>query len=332
MNQVERRIVKRSDLENSVDNWFKWIPATKGMDAIMDLLFDASGVKPFGTVVDFDERVIRGTEMGKTVHLARLRDINIREKWEITGESDRFVKARNKNTRDEIRVPISALYKSIRTHSGIRTIQIDGSHDYLVVKRFQGDDVLWEELPRFDPANRGDEFRQRICSLALVRRINIAVPGVSLMAFCSSETFIPSKMLWCIKGLDKASRQLLSMWFNSTLGIIAMFAERNETEGSFSGWDKETWAKVLTLDLSKLGDLEKAGLINAFEEVKTMQFPSLIDQFKMRFKGRMLIDRAVFKAIGMDEYARDDALSELYDTLFEEIYRLSGITMGADSD
>ena len=332
MDQIERRIVQRSDLETSVDNWFKWIPATKGMDAITDQLLDADGIKPFGTVINLDERMIRGTEMGKIVHLARPRDINIREKWEITEETERFVRARNKNTRDEIKAPISALYRSLRTHSGVRAIQIDGNHDYLVVKRFQGDEVLWEEWPKFDPANRGDEFRQRICSFALIRRINIAVPGVSLMAFCGNETFIPSKMLWCIKGLDKTSRQLLSMWFNSTLGIIAMFAERAETEGSFSGWDKEIWAKVLALDPGQLGDLEKAGLANAFDEVRIMQFPSLIDQFKMKFKGRMIIDRAIFKAIGMDEHARDDALSDLYDTVYEEIYRLSGITMGGDSE
>jgi len=328
MREFELRIVSQSELEDKVTNWFQFVPAWTGWESIIDFLSEDPRIRPLASVISMEKQMIRGTEMGKTVHFARKRDVSIREKWEITDDNSQSVTVANKVTMDQVVAPRTALFRSLRTHSGVRTIRIDGKSDYLVVERFKGDDVLWEEWPKFNPSSRREEFWARKCSLCIVRRLNLVVPGVSLMAFTSDEPLIPSKMLWCIKGVNSADRRILSVWFNSTPFFLAMLEERTETEGSFSGWDKYVWGRVLTLDPSDLSSKERERILKTYERVSDIQFPSLLDQFSNRFEGRKIIDDAVFRVLELDEYLEEEAINGLYGKVYEQLKRLRDVSRG----
>ena len=325
MPDYELSVVSRSELEKNLQNWFSFVPAVSLSDEIIDQLQDDPRIKPLNEVIDVKKQMIRGTEMGEIVHFARERDSNIREKWIVSDENDRYVSAEHTNKRDIVKAPRSALISSIRTHSGIRTISIDSHQDYLVTRRFTGDESLWEEWPKSNPASRSREFQRRKCNLAVVRRPDLASPGMSLFAFYSDEEFIPSKMLWCIKYPDEIGRKVLSIWFNSTISFLTMLLERAETRGSFSGWDKEHWEMVFVLDPHSLSGEEKNTLVEAFESVKDIVFPSLINQFKDHFPGRRIIDNAVLEVLKLRTHSSEKELDVLYDAIFNELSRLKKI-------
>lgn len=325
MSDLEVVIVSSEDLKANVQNWFKFVPMSTDWRILIELLSDDPRIKPLASIIDVDKQMIRGTEMGKVVHFARQRDSRVREKWEITDEDRRHVWAVHKITKDEVKAPKKALHASLRTHSGVRTIGIDRTHDYVVMKRFDGDDVLWEDSPSFDPTSRETEFRRRKCHLGLVRRPDLASPGVSLLAFSASRPFIPSKMLWCVKYDDTPGRAILSLWFNSTPSFLAMLEERAETRGSFSGWGKYIWKTVLTLDPQALPKDHRELLLNTYEQIRDVPFPSLLDQFQTSFNGRMIIDKAVFQVLGFKEYLEDENLKLLYQSVHDELRRLKKI-------
>jgi len=324
MPRFDLSVVPRKALESNMRNWFRFVPSVPLYDGLVDDLRCNPLVRPLKDVIG-TKKMIRGTEMGKIVHFARQRDSRIREKWMISKEDAQHVTARHSNKTDEISAPKSALVPSIRTHSGVRTICVDPCLDYLVVGRFPGDDILWEEWPRHDPGKRSKEFLRRKCHLTLVRRPDLSSPGVSLLSFCSSSEIIPSKMLWCLKDIDDESSKILSIWFNSTISFLAMLEERAETRGSFSGWDKEHWEEVLMLNPAKLTADQKDRLIELYESVKDVRFPSFIDQFRTRFEPRRIIDMAILDALSMKDYSTKEELNRLYDSIFEELGRLKKI-------
>ena len=324
MPKFDLSVVPREALVSNMRNWFSFVPSVSLYDELVDDLRCNPLVRPLRGIIEA-KNLVRGTEMGKIVHFARQRDSRIREKWMIIKEDAKNVTVRHSNKTDEVSAPKSALAPSIRTHSGVRTICVDHCLDYLVVGRFPGDDILWEEWPRHDPGKRSKEFVRRKCHLTLVRRPDLSSPGVSLLSFYSTSEIIPSKMLWCLKNLDDKSSRILSIWFNSTISFLAMLEERAETRGSFSGWDKEHWEQVQMLDPTKMTVDQKDRLIELYESVKDVTFPSFIDQFRTRFEPRRIIDMAILDTLSMEHYSTKAELNRLYDSISEELGRLKKI-------
>ncbi len=115
--------------------------------------------------------------------------------------------------------------------------------------------------------------------------------------------------------LDDA--RLLALWWNSTFHLIQLIGTRAEVGGSWVGWLKEDLLQMRVLNIKALSDDQKKQLREVYERWKSERFPSLLDQLKTHYPGRMAIDSAVAKCVGFRD--SDESLTELYDAVADRI-------------
>lgn len=92
-------------------------------------------------------------------------------------------------------------------------------------------------------------------------------------------------------------------------------------------WDKVTILGAPVIDPNTLSSEQTLELLKIYEEVKHIQFPSLIEQFKSSFQGRLMIDRGLSKTLGLKEYGEKEIL-RLHKTIFEELESLRVMMQG----
>jgi hypothetical protein len=97
--------------------------------------------------------------------------------------------------------------------------------------------------------------------------------------------------------LDKA----LVLWLNSTLGLLIMFATRDETEGAWVDFKKPSLGAMPVLDVRALSAEQIAALAAAYDRVceQTLQpFPQMADD-----EVRAEINTAIGTALGLPDYS-----------------------------
>jgi hypothetical protein len=102
-----------------------------------------------------------------------------------------------------------------------------------------------------------------------------------------------------VKGtnLDKA----LVLWLNSTLGLLILFATRDETEGAWVDFKKPSLGAMPVLDVRALSRHQLAALAAAYDRIceqPLQPFPRMADD-DMRAE----IDAAIAKALNLPDYA-----------------------------
>jgi hypothetical protein len=97
--------------------------------------------------------------------------------------------------------------------------------------------------------------------------------------------------------LDKA----LVLWLNSTLGLLILFATRDETEGAWVDFKKPSLGAMPVLDVRALPSDQLAALAEAYDRVceqPLQPFPRMADDAV-----RADIDAAIAKALNLPDYA-----------------------------
>ena len=89
-----------------------------------------------------------------------------------------------------------------------------------------------------------------------------------------------------------------------------------ETRGSFIEITKE---KLLEFHVPDFAKCDTANLLSAFEQVRHVEFPPLIEQFENPPEARVTIDRAVLKTIGYSDKEIEEILPELYQAMATEL-------------
>ena len=81
-------------------------------------------------------------------------------------------------------------------------------------------------------------------------------------------------------------------------------------------------------DPSSLSEKEKNQLQELFGEVENIEFPSITDQLRNRFEGRVKIDKAFLEIFGFNDGEIEEILDRLYPALANEIERLKTLMAG----
>ena len=79
---------------------------------------------------------------------------------------------------------------------------------------------------------------------------------------------------------------------------------------------------MYVLDESKLGKKEKAELIELYQEIKNIQFPSILEQLRTEFAPRIKIDIAFAKKAKWQQYSTIEGLRPLYAELLVKLEEL----------
>jgi hypothetical protein len=84
----------------------------------------------------------------------------------------------------------------------------------------------------------------------------------------------------------------------------------------------------LLLDIALLRKNEEQLLLDLFEKMKNIEFPSILEQLKTKFTPRKELDIILLQLIGYSTKESNDFLDYLYPALAEEIEKLKTLMEG----
>lgn len=73
------------------------------------------------------------------------------------------------------------------------------------------------------------------------------------------------------------------------------------------------------MDYDKLDSKERGILLKLFDELKNVEFPSIIEQLQNRFWARVKMDKIILQILGFSDLEIEKWLSRVYDSLVNEL-------------
>ena len=320
-----------SKLKSDVSNWFSYIALSDlALPDLVKSLFDSDKITTFKDFLKkFKIEVVEGVESRRGGKIQALTiskpEIAIKksDEWIIKKIDNSSLTAENRFTGKALTIPLSAVRPALRRISQINKIDISNIPDYVVVNDFpEAKEFIAGAQARFKPTagfwNRWKVYiEERMSHLALVRRADISALGTYLLAFYSQESIAPPGLAWSVKANHEQAK-ILALWFNSTLNILQALLNRKETRGAFLQVDEYVLEKFCVPDLNKLSKNELKFLLQTFDSVKNVEFPSILDQLKQKHPARKLIDQTWLDILGY-RGNKDELLDRLYSSLATEI-------------
>jgi len=252
--------------------------------------------------------------------------------WIAQNISTKSLIAKHRFLGKEIHIPLNSLSRALRRVAYVNRLNVKNSLDYVVTKKFPE----FEEFLKISAGKTNPHFvekwrkyvENRLGNISIVRRLNIAAPGTTLLAFYSSIPAAPPGVAWSLQMPAEDDAKILTLWFNSSLNIIQTIINRKETGGAYSQIDEYTLKEFLVLDTRKLPQSERKKLLEAFGEVEDTDFPSILEQLKTKFPARLTIDKAVLRVLGFGDDEINRILDYLYPALANEIQQLKTLMQG----
>lgn len=335
-------LATQAELRKNADNLFRLMATTEPkIVEIWSAIKDKQQLSKLSDFLEDEDRLTRGFEMtlreaspvsAYTTILIRdvARAMKKRDQWIITDTTSQQVTVENRFTHVTMQIPRNALIYALRRLSGVKTLDISKTLDFMVAETFKGIEVLFEEKQNL--ANSLRLWRQyaqtRQTNFVLIRRFDLSAPGTILFAHHSPSPFAASKMMYCFKDVPENDAKLLALWLNCTLNILQLFLDRIETRGAFIGFSKYALLDEKILSPLKLNKEQKDIILELYDEIKLIEFPSLLEQLKTKFPPRVAMDRAILRVLGFDNIEVDQVLDRLYPALANEIEQLRRLMQG----
>ncbi|MBC7333771.1 MAG: N-6 DNA methylase [Actinobacteria bacterium] len=322
-------IIDSSELRSNVENWFQHISfSTEDIIESLFELFSSNNFVALGDVLE-EHKIIRGIETKDSIRVQLLtisrneqRALKRDDEWIVENIESHSIVARNRHTQVRVEIPLSSLKPALRRISNIHKIDITSELDFVIVRSFPEEQIYLENSlhpTRVDWVAWKKYVDNRLGKLSIARRFDISAPGTCLLAFYSEIPYAPPGVAWTILTSSDELAKLLCLWFNSTLSILQFLRNRKETRGAFMQVDKYILTDLKIPDFDTLGEENKQRLLDLFEQIKDVEFPSILEQLKMKFPSRVLIDKAWLQALGHDNEETEEIINELYNLLVQEI-------------
>jgi hypothetical protein len=78
--------------------------------------------------------------------------------------------------------------------------------------------------------------------------------------------------------IDNESAKILSLWFNSTLGLLTLLSKSINNKGTWFNLKKNQLMNVPTLDTRTIAKSDKAMLLDLFNEIKNERFKCIPEE------------------------------------------------------
>ena len=125
-----------------------------------------------------------------------------------------------------------------------------------------------------------------------------------------SEKEVLSNVWWPVRVEDVQTEKALTLWLNSSLGILTILAQRTSTEGSWVAMKKADLEEMPVVDTRSLSSEQLGALADLFDEMADTEFerlPSMVD-----CPARQALDAGISRILGLPD------LSKLRDLLASE--------------
>ncbi|MEM3504259.1 MAG: hypothetical protein QW134_08555, partial [Nitrososphaeria archaeon] len=233
------------------------------------------------------------------------------------------VVAKIKDTDIRITVSKEKVLPALRTITSINKLSLNGSHDYFIKSNYEGfktvyDLSKWNKERKFE----WEWVKSRLPDLShvvLVEKVNPFSPNTSLLSIYSDKGIITPHVFWIFKNLDKEDSKIMSMFLNSIVFLVQYFLLKSETTGQTSHILKEDLILTKVINVKELAENIKEEMIKIFEEIKDIEFPSILGQIENKFEYRIKLDTIILQALGFSKSEINDLLPKVYDALLKEI-------------
>jgi tRNA1(Val) A37 N6-methylase TrmN6 len=306
------------------DDWFGFLPSEKSR------LADLTSVTKLSPLLSIVPDMIQGLRLNRqepemrpeNTMLSYERDEHTQIDWKITHEDRLYIFAFNTKKAIELKIPKVSLVPSTRTATGMDKMLIDHNYDYVVIDRFKGDDIFWNQKDiRGILESRKRQIETRSAYLIVAGRggLNLAAGGTKLLAFCSRNPIAPTWAFWSLRTNSFEEACLLALWWNSTYMLNQLIEVRTEVEGARVWFGKTALEPLRVIDFRKISKSSRKELLKIFDELSKMSFPSILEQLDNKFEGRLKIDRALAMVLEIQEYTTLDSLTRLYDSTSKKL-------------
>lgn len=242
------------------------------------------------------------------------------------GEDEENLYAKIKNFEGKrFTIPKSNVKPAFRTLTSISSLNLDGKLDYIITDEFEDYKTVLD-LSKFNQDKYSFSYKKYVRSkmdknwtyIVVGRRFNPHSPNTSLFAFSSEEKFIPADTCKRL-ALDKLSSKINTLYLNSAISIFNVLSLRQQTTGHFSNLLDNDFMLLDILDVEKLSDLEIKKLLDLYDEMKDVDFPSLTEQFSTQNKFRVKLDKKLLLILGFDDGEINALLPEVYKAIAYEL-------------
>jgi len=337
-------VLTQKELEDTVDNWFIHIASFDPKIAKQWVEMRSHAAKrllPFREYLKSQNMdVVRGVETKSIFGFPFYETFIVRNPKRALKSHDLWfaekvvkgdIVAKSRLTGETIEISSEKLCHGIRRASGMKNLALSDIQDFIIVGAFEGLDKILStsSLQSFKKHSKAwkEYVRSRFGRFLISRRFDLSAKGTHLLAFYSDEP-TSGQNLWSLKGVDEDKAKIFTLWFNSTLNLLQVYLHRVETRGAWMEINKGMIEDFSLLNLTSLNENEVDRLLELFEEVKNIEFPSVTDQLQNRFHGRVKIDRTFLQILGFSDREIEKILDFLYPALASEIYQLKTLMQG----
>ncbi len=107
---------------------------------------------------------------------------------------------------------------------------------------------------------------------------------------CFSMEPVLSNISWSCKANDPDVEKIVTLWSNTTLGILLLLAVRNEARGPWIHWKKVPLQEYRVPDTTRLSPEQRSSFLSIFDEFKDKAFKTIFeaDAARVSLDSRML--------------------------------------------
>ena len=117
-----------------------------------------------------------------------------------------------------------------------------------------------------------------------------------------SETRVLSNVWWPIRVGDVAIEKALTTWFNSSLGLLTILAQRTSTRGGWVAMKKADLEVLPVLDTRRLSQTQVQSLSDLFDGLAEAEFERLPGMANCPARGSL--DDGVSKILGLPKLGK----------------------------
>jgi hypothetical protein len=331
--------IPHDTLSSNLDNLYPLVSITDHRTAMTWSTLRSCNGKKLIRLGDYlqksDSKILRGLEtkanIGKRVQdvfvlRSRTRTRGQRDQWILDKRMNRFLVCRNTKTEERIRVSLSSLRTGLRSLSGLAHIDASDDTDWVFYGGHRARNLTKRQ--RAIQARWRSYVRDRAGTLVMARRFGITRRGTKLLAFYCKQPVAPSGMMWVIKNLPPHEAMILALWFNSSANILQLLLNRVETSGAWMQLHEYVLKDLLVLDPRRMSKKQTELLVETYNHMKTIAFPSLSEQFHSHFRARLVLDDAILSCLDLDKTKAVSVARQVRLAVMREFRNLSRIDTG----
>lgn len=245
-------------------------------------------------------------------------------------EEAKKISATIKDTEFKLEIPKQNTKPLLRTLTGIKKIDIADQYDFVTTDRY--DD--FKKVLAISEWKKGrfnwEIIQKKIKNLGLSRlvvpdKINLSSGNTHLIALFSKDPLVLSNLFFSFSDLNKENCKIYALSLNSILCLSQFIIYKPETLGAYIRMSAHDWELTKQINPKALSEGEKKTFLNLFEQLKNVEFPSIIEQLQDRFPARIQLDKTVLKVLGLSDEDIEKLLPKIYDIIVEELKAMKEI-------